>query len=168
MKQPTHVLDCESGFVTTTSMLPAACAVVVPLIVVVLIVETVSAEPPKDTVAPLWKPVPVMVTDVPPAMAPVVGATEVTVGAGATYVKQLEHVPFCASAFVTVTFTAPAACDVVVPVIALALMVETVSADPPKETVAPLWKPLPFTVTEVPPAVGPLFGVTDVTVGAAT
>ena len=168
MKQPTHVPDCESGFVTTTSMLPAACAVVVPLIVVALLVETVSADPPNETVAPLWKPVPVMVTDVPPAIAPLVGATEVTVGAGATYVKQPVQVPLCASVFVTITFTAPAACEVVVPVIALALMVETVSADPPKETVAPLWKPLPFTVTDVPPAVGPLVGVTDVTAGAAT
>ncbi|HEY8824108.1 MAG TPA: hypothetical protein VIP07_04405 [Candidatus Limnocylindria bacterium] len=67
----------------------------------------------------------------------------------------------------TITFTAPEACDVVVPVIALALMVATVTADPPNETVAPLWKPLPFTVTDVPPAVGPLFGVTDATAGAA-
>jgi hypothetical protein len=83
VKQPTHVADCESGFVTTTSVVPAACAVVVPAIVVGLTVDTVRAEPPKDTVAPLWKPVPVIVTDVPPAIDPLVGATDVTVGAGA-------------------------------------------------------------------------------------
>jgi len=38
-------------------------------------------------------------------------------------VKQPLHAPLCASGFVTITFTAPEACDVVVPVIALALMV---------------------------------------------
>jgi hypothetical protein len=84
------------------------------------------------------------------------------------YVKQLVHVAVCASGFVTTTFTAPAPCEVVVPLMLVELNVDTVSAEPPNETVAPLWNPLPFTVTEVPPAVGPLFGVTDVTVGAAT
>jgi hypothetical protein len=55
-----------------------------------------------------------------------------------------------------------------VPVIAVALTVATVSAEPPNETAAPAWNPLPLTVTDVPPALGPLFGVTEETVGAAT
>jgi len=83
-------------------------------------------------------------------------------------VKQPLHVPLCASGFVTTTFTAPAVCAVVVPVMLIAVIVEVVSAEPPNETVAPAWKPLPFTVTAVPPALGPLFGVTDVADGAAT
>ncbi len=45
-------------------------------------VTPVAAVPPNVTVAPLTKPVPVIVTAVPPATAPVGGATEVTVGAG--------------------------------------------------------------------------------------
>jgi hypothetical protein len=57
---------------------------------------------------------------------------------------------------------------VVVPVMLVALTVDTVSADPPKDTVAPAWKPEPAMVTEAPPAVGPLFGVIELTVGAAT
>ena len=52
------------------------------------------------------------------------------------------------------------------PVIELALIVETTSADPPKSTVAPTWKPDPATVTDVPPPLAPLFGVTDVSDGA--
>ena len=80
--------------------------------------------------------------------------------------KQFEQVPVCASTLVTVTFTAPATCAVVVPVMLVALTVETVRADPPKDTVAPLWNPVPVTVTDVPPALVPLFGVTDVAVGA--
>jgi hypothetical protein len=56
----------------------------------------------------------------------------------------------------------------VVPVMLVGLIVETVSADPPSETVAPAWNPVPLMDTEVPPAAGPLFGVTAETVGAAT
>jgi len=138
------------------------------VMLVALIVETVSAEPPNATVAPVWNPVPATVTEVPPAVGPLVGVTEVTVGAGATYVKQPLHVPLWVSTFVTVTFTAPAACAAVAPVMLVALIVETVSAEPPKDTVAAAWKPVPAIVTEVPPAVGPLVGVTPVTVGAAT
>jgi len=168
VKQPVHVPLCVSVLVTTTFTDPAACAVVVPVMLVDAIVATVRAEPPNDTVAPTPKPVPATVTEVPPAVAPLFGVTEATVGAGATYVKQPEQVPLCVSAFVTITFTAPAACGVVVPVIVVALTVATVSAEPPKDTVAPAWKPVPLTVTDVPPAALPLVGATAVTVGAAT
>ncbi len=82
------------------------------------------------------------------------------------YVKHPEHEPLCPPGFVTVTVTAPALCAVVVPVIVAAVIVPTLSAEPPKETVAPVWKLVPCTVTDVPPAIDPLFGVTDETVGA--
>src|SRR5207247_1042067 len=115
----------------------------------------------------VWKPVPATVTEVPPALEPLFGVTEFTTGGGAAMkVKQPTHVPLCASTFVSTTFTAPAGCAVVVPVMLVALWVETVSAEPPNDTVAPLWKPVPETVTDVPPAVDPVFGVTDATVGA--
>jgi hypothetical protein len=97
------------------------------------------------------------------------GETLVTVGGGAgvTYVKQSAHVPVWASAFVTVTATAPAAWAVVVPVMVVGVTVETVNTEPPNDTVAPGWKWVPVTVTEVPPVVDPEFGATDVAVGAA-
>jgi len=142
--------------------------VVVPVIVVKLVVETLNADPPRETVAPVWKPVPVMVIAVPPPAAPVVGAIDVIVGAGATYVKQPEQVPLCVSALVTTTLTRPAARADVDPVIAVGLIVATVRAEPPNDTAAPAENPVPATVTEVPPAVGPPFGVTEATVGAAT
>ena len=164
VKQLLHAPLCASGFVTTTLTVPAACALVVPVMVVAVIVDTVRADPPNDTVAPVWKPVPAMETDVPPALGPLFGVTEETVGA-ATYVKQLAHEPLWASGFVTTTFTVPAACDVVVPVMLDAVIVDTVRADPPNDTVAPAWNPAPLTVTDVPPVLGPLFGVTELTVG---
>jgi hypothetical protein len=168
VKQVEHEPLWVSAFVTVTVTDPAAWAVVVPVIVVALIVATVRADPPNETVAPKANPVPATVTDVPPAIAPVFGVTEVTVGAGATYVKQPEQVALCPSGFATTTFTDPAAREVVVPVIAVGLVVATVNAAPPNATVAPVWKPLPAIVTDVPPAVGPLVGVIDATVGAAT
>ena len=42
----------------------------------------VAADPPRETVAPDWKPVPVTVIDVPPAVGPDVGEIALTVGAG--------------------------------------------------------------------------------------
>ena len=71
--------------VTTTSTAPAACAAVVAVIVVLLLTLTPVADvPPNFTVAPARKPVPVMVTDVPPAVVPETGEIELTVGAGFT------------------------------------------------------------------------------------
>jgi hypothetical protein len=83
-------------------------------------------------------------------------------------VKQPLQVALCVSALVTTTFTRPVACAVVVPVIVVALIVPIVRDDPPNDTLAPAWNPVPAMLTEVPPAAGPLLGVTEVTVGAAT
>jgi hypothetical protein len=47
-------------------------------------VTPVAAVAPNATVAPLMKFVPVIVTDVPPAVGPDVGLIDVTVGAAAT------------------------------------------------------------------------------------
>jgi len=125
----------------------------------------VSADPPNDAVAPLWKPVPFTVTAVPPDPRPELGVTDAGAG-GARYVKQPPHVPDCRSGFVTTTSTAPAACAAVVPVIAVGVTFVMASAAPPSDALAPDWKPVPLTVTDVPPEVRPLDGATEDTVGA--
>jgi len=72
-----------SVFVTTTLTAPAAWAGVTEVIVVLFVTETfVAATPPKETVAPDTKPVPVIVTDVPPFVVPLFGEIADTVGAG--------------------------------------------------------------------------------------
>ena len=72
-----------SILVTTTFTAPAECAGVVAVIDVLLATVTpVAAVPPRVTVAPARKPVPVIVTGVPPAVVPDVGEIELTVGAG--------------------------------------------------------------------------------------
>src|SRR6201997_3250784 len=69
--------------VTVTVTAPAACAGVVAVICVPLTTTTfVAAVPPNVTVAPATKFVPVIVTAVPPAVDPLLGATLLTVGTG--------------------------------------------------------------------------------------
>ena len=71
-----------SGLVTTTGTVPAAWAGVVAIMVVLVTAVTVAADPPNVTVAPVRKPVPLIVTDVPPAGDPPEGNAEVGLGAG--------------------------------------------------------------------------------------
>ena len=71
-----------SELVTTTSTAPAAWAAVVAVSEVLLTTVTlVAAVPPRLTVAPAAKPVPVTVTAVPPLLVPELGEIALTVGA---------------------------------------------------------------------------------------
>ena len=70
-------------------------------------------------------------------------------------------------AVVTTIFCAPASPIGVVAVITVALLVKTVALAPPTVTVA-LAKLVPMIVIVVPPATGPLDGLTLATVGAST
>jgi hypothetical protein len=101
---------CAPGFVTVAVTAPALPAGVVAVISVPLTATTfVAAVPPNVTVAPAAKFVPVIVTDVPPAVVPLFGDTLVTVGgeAGDVYVNPFTKLPLCPFT-VTVTVTAPA------------------------------------------------------------
>ena len=70
---------------------------------------------------------------------------------------------------VTATFTEPAEPAGAVAVICVALStVKLLAAVPPKETAVAPVKLVPVITTEVPPAVAPDVGLSDVTVGAAT
>ncbi len=73
------------GVVTTTLAVPALPAGVVQVAVVALVTpKVVQATPPTVMpVAPV-RLVPVIVMEVPPAVEPLVGEIEVTVGGGAT------------------------------------------------------------------------------------
>jgi len=78
---PGSIALVPSGSVTATLTDPAACAGVMALSWVELTNETLDAElPPKETVAPLTKLDPIIVTTVPPAVSPEFGETPLTVG----------------------------------------------------------------------------------------
>jgi hypothetical protein len=80
----TRVPLSSLGLVTTTFTAPPACDGVVATIVVLVATTTIVAAgiPPKLTVAPGTKFVPVIVTVVPPFEDPEFGSTLVTVGVG--------------------------------------------------------------------------------------
>jgi len=155
--------------VTVTVTAPAFPAGVVAVMLVLLTTTTfVAAAPPNVTVAPAAKFVPVIVTDVPPAVDPVFGLTLLTVGA-TTYVYPLVRLPLCDPRLVTVTVTAPALPAGVVAVMLVLLTTTTfVAAVLPNVTVAPAAKFVPVIVTEVPPDVDPVPGLTLLTVGTPT
>ena len=70
------------GLVTVTSTVPADSAGLVAVICVAeLTVKLLAAMVPKSTAVAPVKPVPVIVTDVPPAAGPAAGLTPVTAGA---------------------------------------------------------------------------------------
>ena len=52
------------------------------IVVELVVVAEVAVVPPKLTTAPTWKFVPVIVTEVPPAVEPELGASAVIAGAG--------------------------------------------------------------------------------------
>jgi hypothetical protein len=65
---------------TTTSTVPEPAGEVALQVVAVEQLTAVAASPPNVTVAVWSKPVPVIVTGVPPANGPESGVTELTVG----------------------------------------------------------------------------------------
>src|SRR5450631_4051328 len=117
-----------------------------------------AAEPPSETVAPVAKPVPVIVTGVDPSVEPLFGLMLVTVGGAAPleYVYAPAAVNAWLSGFVTSTSTSAPAWAPVVAVIVVELATFTpVAATPPTFTVAPATKFVPVMVTGVPPRAGP-------------
>jgi hypothetical protein len=71
------------GVVTVTMIAPVPCAGDLQVIVVALTTTILpQATDPNLTVAPETKPLPVIVTGVPPATGPTAGLTRATVGTG--------------------------------------------------------------------------------------
>ena len=68
------------GVVTVTSTMPVPAGEVAVIDVSLATVRLVAAVVPKSTAVAPVNPVPVTVTDVPPAVDPEVGLTPVTVG----------------------------------------------------------------------------------------
>ena len=130
-------------------------------------VNVLAGIPPKLTVLAPVNDAPVMVTTVPPAAGPLAGATPLTVGAAAMYVKRSADVGGeVPPGAVTVTGTEAGVPAGLVAVTRVAEFTVNVVAgvDPKCTAVAPL-NPAPRTDTTVPPRCGPLPGLTPVTTG---
>ena len=70
-------------------------------------VAATGARPSKATVAPVTKPVPVIVTEVPPVVGPVLTDSDVTVGTGAVYENPVNAADAVPVEFVTTMFAVP-------------------------------------------------------------
>jgi hypothetical protein len=131
--------------------------------------KSAGSRPKTTDVAPV-KLLPSMSTSRPPAVDPDFGNTSFTTGAfpvdGATnvYVSALLSPP----GVVTVTLTAPEDPGGLVTVIEVAVSAVIVPAVVPKSTAVAPERPVPEIVTEVPPATGPLVGLSAVIAGGET
>jgi hypothetical protein len=74
-------VDVPPTVVTFTSIVPVPAGEVAVIDVAEVTVKLVAAVAPNVTAVAPVKPVPVIVTDVPPDSGPVVGAIDVTLGA---------------------------------------------------------------------------------------
>ena len=70
-----------AGVITVTSTVPVPAGLSAVIVVALTTVTPVAAVVPKSTAVAPVKPVPVIVTNVPPADGPLVGLMPVTVGA---------------------------------------------------------------------------------------
>ena len=165
--EPAEVVEVPAALTAVISTVPAASAGEVAVIwLSELIVKLVAAVLPKLTAVTLVRPEPVMVTDVPPEAVPAFGLTEVITGAPKVYLEPAEvlEVP---AALVAVISTVPAASAGDVAVIWVSeFIVKLVAAVLPKLTAVTSVKPEPVMVTDVPPAVVPAVGLTEVMIGA--
>src|SRR5438874_2390441 len=129
---------------TVTPTVPGACAGVFAVMVVALTTITfVAAAPPNVTFAPFWKPLPPMVTFLPPDDLPAPGVTEVTVtmvASGVTFAFP-DSVSAQPAALVTVTCGARGPPGVTVGLAGIGLTVTVVAAE------AALLHPFAVTIT---------------------
>lgn len=166
MPTPIRLVPALDVTRTLTTPTPAgAVAVICESLTIALSVAPVA---PKLTAWAPRKPLPEMVTSVPPPVGPLVGEMLDTTGITALYVNLLLfEVALGPSTVVTITSTTPTmwAGDVAEMRLGGVTTIEDAGV-PPKVTVLAAVKLVPEMTTLVPPVVGPLLGETPVTVGA--
>ena len=162
----TLVGEVPIPFVTVTSTVPDPAGLVAVMEVAEFTVTEAAGVAPNETVESPVKPVPVMVTEVPPAAGPKSGLMAVTVGASKAKRSAglVAEVPL---PLVTVTSTEPVPAGETAVMEVAEFTVTEAAGVAPNETVESPMKPVPVMVTEVPPAAGPKSGLMAVTVGAS-
>jgi hypothetical protein len=155
-----------AGLVTVTSTVPDPDLVRAEIEVGDPNMTLVPAFEPNLTPESTVKPVPMIVTLVPPAVGTAVGLTEATVGAPNVNSSPGWFTVLVSAGFVTRTSTVAAASAGEVAVRDVGeVTVTLLAATEPNMTVALLVNPDPVTVTLVPPAIGPAVGLTPLTTG---
>lgn len=147
------------------STVPVPAGEVAVIEVAELTVKLIALVAPNFTALVLDSAVPVMVTDVPPAAGPALGATEVTAGAAAYVNRSAADVAVVPPGVVTVTSTVPVPAGEVAVMEVAELTVKPVAFVDPNLTALAAVRLVPVIVTDVPPAGRPPAGEIDVTVG---
>jgi hypothetical protein len=170
LKNPEEI-PVPTALVILILSVPACSGLVLALIVCVLMTVKLAAVsvvvgPNLTTVAPM-KFVPVIVTVVPPRVEPLVGVKLTMIGMPAVTNVKLAVEVAVPPEVVTLIFTVPAACALVLATTLLVPVTEKLVAGvvPNVTEVAP-FRLVPVMATVVPPLVDPLVGVNEVMVGA--
>ena len=146
------------GVTTLTFAGPAVPAPVSAVIVVLFTTLKLVTAPPTDTAVAPRNPVPVMVTEVSPPMLPYTGVILVTVGGGKYVYNWFGRlVP---SGATTTTLALPSVPAGAVATICVAVALVIGAFTPPTFTADAPANPVPVSVNTVPPASGPVAGVT--------
>jgi len=163
--------EVPSPVVTVTSTVPVPAGVAAVICELVFTMKAAAASVPNVTAVAPARLVPVTVTVAPPWMGPEEGFKPVTVGGGGGVEEKVNwsagaliaEVP---PAVVTVMSTAPTDSGGEMPAIWVADTGKKVAETVPNLTVVAPERSVPVMVTEVPPPVGPVLGLTPVTDGA--
>jgi hypothetical protein len=139
-------------FVTVTSTVPLPAGEVAVIDVALLTVNELAPVPLNFTAVVLENEVPVMVTGVPPAAGPLVGAMEINVGAETYANWSAELVALVPPEFVTVMSTVPLPLGELAVIDVALLIVNEVATVPPNRTAVASVNEVPVMVTGVPPA----------------
>jgi hypothetical protein len=164
-----EVAEVPPAVATVTSTVPASSdgEVAVHEVVDEQLTLVPAVLPKLAVVAPTTKPVPVMVTAVPPPSGPVLGEIPVMTGAPKMNLSAAEVADVPPPTVVTVRSTVPAASsgEVAVHEVVDEQLTEVPAVPPKLAVVEPTTKLVPVIVTTVPPPTGPTPGVIAVTTG---
>ncbi len=161
-----EVAEVPPPVITVTSTVPVPAGLVATICVAMSLTIVAVTLPNFTTVAP-DRLVPVIVTDVPPAVGPDVGLIPVTAGATRYVYSSADDVAEVPAAVTTVTLTIPVPAGLVA-TICVALALTIVAELAPKSTAVAPARLTPLIVTDVPPAAGPDAGLIPATLGALT
>jgi hypothetical protein len=154
-----------AGVVIVTSTVPVPAGDVAVICVAEFTVKLAAAVAPKFTAVAPVKPVPVIVTDVPPAAGPEVGVIEEIDGPPVYVNRSALPVALTPPSVETTTSTVPDPAGDVAVICVSEFTVKPVAPAVPNRTSFAVVKPVPVMVTFVPPVVGPAVGVIPVTDG---
>ena len=152
--------------VTVILTVPVPAGAITVMLVSLFTLKLVAAVEPNMTLVAPVKPLPVMVTLVPPVTGPFVGLMLLMLGAVVYVNSSFAFTVEVPLAVVTVISTVPVPAGAITVMLVSLFTLKLVAAVEPNLTLVVPVKPVPVMVTLVPPARGPLVGLMLLMLGA--